>query len=253
MTFSPSPSDPSSSSNGTKTATLFSSPEWYLKGYAANIRIRSETVTSVCGSFKNSDILDIGCGDGSISLPLLKDANRITFLDLSEAMLTAVAGRINSIQQASVKFIVGDFMAMPMPTSAFDLVICVGVLAYVSDISAFLSKIFSILRPGGTLILECTDSSHFLCRMDRIYLDATARFKPRRFETVPHTAHDVLAASEKLHFTRTHTFRYAYSFPLFWRFTSQHQRYKLIRFVFGTILSQHRQQFGNQCIFIFQR
>ena len=32
-------------------------------------------------------ILDIGCGDGSLSLPLLDDRSRLTLLDFSEGML----------------------------------------------------------------------------------------------------------------------------------------------------------------------
>ncbi len=54
--------------------SLFAQPERYLK-HNFNIRIRAEVVAGFVGDTVGESILDIGCGNGAISLPLLREHN----------------------------------------------------------------------------------------------------------------------------------------------------------------------------------
>jgi len=49
----------------------FESPQWYLSKNTYNIRIRADTVKHFASRVAAQTILDIGCGDGSLSLHLL--------------------------------------------------------------------------------------------------------------------------------------------------------------------------------------
>ena len=55
-----------------RVRAVFEDAEWYFSRRAFDIRIRAETVQELVSLRDDARVLDIGCGDGSISpLPLL--------------------------------------------------------------------------------------------------------------------------------------------------------------------------------------
>jgi len=72
----------------------FEQPQWYLEKRSFNIRIRAETVRQFLGDLGFENMLDIGCGNGSISVPLLTPHNRLTLLDMSTTMLSIAQSRV---------------------------------------------------------------------------------------------------------------------------------------------------------------
>lgn len=233
-------------------ARSFESPDWYLKRFSANIRIRTETIATLTRGMSFDRILDIGCGDGSLSLPLLPRANHITFLDRSKAMLDHVASRLDGADLAKVKFVNAGFLDAVMEPKRFDLILCVGVLAYVQDVDEFLGKVCAFLQRGGMLILECTDSAHLFSRLERGYQTLTACLKQRQFITHSHNARDVVATAQTHGLCLHKTFRYAYGLPLVSRLFSGARTYRLIRRVYGHIDKNRHPALGNQFIFEFQ-
>jgi predicted TPR repeat methyltransferase len=103
--------------------TLFERPERYLDGSRYNIMIRAETVNEFVRGHHYNQILDIGCGDGSISLPLLRVDNRLTLVDVSRAMLAAARGRIPPELLRNVECVNKEFLAAPLD-SRYDLILC---------------------------------------------------------------------------------------------------------------------------------
>ena len=65
----------------------FEQPQWYLTKTAYNIKVRIETIKEFVNGQSPKNILDIGCGDGSLSLHLLTTDNHITLLDRSKRMM----------------------------------------------------------------------------------------------------------------------------------------------------------------------
>ena len=59
-----------------RVKSLFEVPEKYLAPRQFDIRIRVETVQQFTKHLMVDHILDIGCGDGSLSLPLLPRSKR---------------------------------------------------------------------------------------------------------------------------------------------------------------------------------
>ena len=143
-----------------KVKSLFEVPEKYLGPRHYDIRIRAETVQEFTSTLMFDRALDIGCGDGSISLPLLPRCNRLTLLDLSRKMLELAGRRIPAERKNDVDLIDGDFMGVNLDSKSFDLIFCIGVLAHVDSPVAVIEKVAQLAKPGGWVILEFTDSFH---------------------------------------------------------------------------------------------
>jgi len=96
---------------------------------------------------KDLDILDIGCGSGWLCQQLLP-FGRVTGTDLSNEVLARSEAAVQK-----VKFVPGDFFELDFPSSGFDVVVSLEVLAHVADQNAFLERILRLLRPGGYVML----------------------------------------------------------------------------------------------------
>lgn len=99
---------------------------------------------------ENSFILDIGCGSGEL-LRLLHDHGdrswRLGGIDLAE---TAV----NHIRKMGILGFLGRFETMAWMDAAPDVIIMNQVIEHMEDPSAVVEKAYSILKPGGYLIME---------------------------------------------------------------------------------------------------
>ena len=137
--------------NITLIRQAFETPQWYLTSTAYNIRLRAETISAFLKSDNVGEILDIGCGDGSLSRGLINPNNRVTLLDASQAMLKIATSRVPERLASNVQTINSDFMGASVEAQTFDLVLCVGVLAYVEDRKAFIAKVKSVVKPGGAV------------------------------------------------------------------------------------------------------
>jgi 2-polyprenyl-3-methyl-5-hydroxy-6-metoxy-1,4-benzoquinol methylase len=133
---------------------FFNRPD-YLERTPYRGVVRAVIVREMLGALEHARILDLGCGDGSISIPLLGDNNELTLVDFSTRMLGIAAERVPDHQRARVSVThaaVHEFK----PSSPYDVVICLGVLAHVPSIEDALSKIAECLKPGGRAIVELT-------------------------------------------------------------------------------------------------
>ncbi len=147
---------------------VFENPDFYLRRSRHNIRIREETVNDFTQGHDYKRVLDIGCGDGSLSAPLLRARNRLTLLDVSSAMLLKARDQIPRELIRHVEFVNDDFLTAPL-IAGYDLIICVGVLAHVSSPISVIRRIGSLLSPNGSVIVQVTDCRHVLSRVMRAY------------------------------------------------------------------------------------
>ncbi|MFF0031969.1 class I SAM-dependent methyltransferase [Streptomyces avermitilis] len=97
-----------------------------------------------------SDVLDLGCGTGSLSLLAAEQGHRVTGVDLSPAMVGRARAKTAGRDMA---FLVGDAAAPPVGEQRFDVVLVRHVLWTLPDPGRALRRWCGLLRPGGRLVL----------------------------------------------------------------------------------------------------
>ncbi|MFF2008687.1 trifunctional class I SAM-dependent methyltransferase/NUDIX hydrolase/VOC family protein [Streptomyces sp. NPDC058195] len=97
-----------------------------------------------------SDVLDLGCGTGSLSLLATDQGHRVTAVDRSPRMVELARAKLAGTD-TSVH--VGDAARPPVGSQRFDVIIVRHVMWLLPDPVASLRHWFGLLRPGGRLIL----------------------------------------------------------------------------------------------------
>ncbi|MFJ9718107.1 class I SAM-dependent methyltransferase [Streptomyces sp. NPDC101213] len=96
------------------------------------------------------DLLDLGCGTGSLSLLAAERGHRVTGVDLSPAMIDRARAKLAGHDAV---FLVGDAAAPPVGEERFDTVLVRHVLWTLPDPGRALRRWCGLLRPGGRLVL----------------------------------------------------------------------------------------------------
>ena len=103
------------------------------------------------------EVLDVGSGPGFLCEDMAdavgKDG-RVVGIDISEDLLGRARQR-NGRPWLSYK--IAHATAIDLPDRSFDVVSCVQVAEYVSDLAAAIAEMFRLLRSGGRAIVVATD------------------------------------------------------------------------------------------------
>ncbi|WP_326724110.1 class I SAM-dependent methyltransferase [Streptomyces sp. NBC_00243] len=97
-----------------------------------------------------SDVLDLGCGTGSLSLLASGWGHHVTGVDLSPGMVDLARAKLAG---RDAVFLVGDAAAPPVGEQLFDVLLCRHVLWTLPDPGRVLRHWCGLLRPGGRLVL----------------------------------------------------------------------------------------------------
>lgn len=129
-------------------------PEGYQKIMGRFSRRLAHAFIAFTGSVPGENILDVGCGTGSMTEALAErgDHASIVGIDVSEPYV-AFARAHN--KDPRITFDVGDATALPYATGQFDRAVCQLVLMFLPDPSPAVAEMRRVVRPGGT-IAACT-------------------------------------------------------------------------------------------------
>ena len=222
----------------------------YLKNSSDRIIIRSNIVKKFLGDLTNVRILDIGCGDGSLSLQFLSDSNHLTLVDISDNMLTRVKDKIPERLAANIRLVNDSFEAIK-DTEQFDVILCVGVIAHVPVVDALFAKIAAVLKPGGVLIIETTPNPYPIGKLlfpyyflRSLVVGQAPKYNKNRLKVA-----ELMIYAKAMSLQPSQTVRYSFPLP---GMSHWPQSLKL-RYTLFTLNNFLVSRFGSEHIFMFKK
>lgn len=104
------------------------------------------------GSYRDRDLLEVGCGIGIDLIRFAQAGARVVGVDLAEVSIE-LARRNFELHGLSGDLRVMDGEALEFADGSFDVVYAHGVLQYTADAEKMIAEIHRVLRPGGEAIL----------------------------------------------------------------------------------------------------
>jgi ubiquinone/menaquinone biosynthesis C-methylase UbiE len=125
--------------------------KFFLRLYLHHINERLERTFAE----RKVRILDAGCGQGRLAIPLAKQGHEVAGIDLSGPALNS-ARRYAAEEGVEVSFMAGSIeeVSARFRPESFDVVISTEVLYMVKDYERALEGLTRALKPGGLLILS---------------------------------------------------------------------------------------------------
>lgn len=109
------------------------------------------------------NVLDLGCGYGSISIELAKIFKCVVAIDITFEKLKMLKSRIEEEKIKNIQLIHADALRLPFPEKSFDAIVIIGLLEWIplSEKSKnpekvqgdFLQKMYKLLRDGGEILI----------------------------------------------------------------------------------------------------
>ncbi len=133
--------------------------------------------------------LDIGCGAGRHTLLMAERGMHVKGIDSSSASIAFATQRAADKGLSNVTFVSIPLQELDDPDGSYDVIVIWGVVHYLSDEDqkAILSRIFSLLKPGGKLFATLRSTRDSRC-------DPTQRVAENRYKAIYFDAGE---ASEK--------------------------------------------------------
>ena len=97
--------------------------------------------------------VDLGVGDGLLTLMLAEVAESVTAVDLSTEMLDALRDRAEARGIENIDFLAGEIENVPLPDGCADVVVMSQALHHADVPEHALGEAARILRPGGRLLV----------------------------------------------------------------------------------------------------
>lgn len=145
--------------------------------WRAREQVVVEAISACAPAEGFGDILDIGCGDG-LFFPVLRHFGQPVGLEADAAL-------VSDARKAAGEIVVTPFDQRFRPGKQFGLIVMLDVLEHLDDDCAAIRHVFSLLRPGGTLLLTVPAFRTLWTQHDELNQHRT-RYTRGRLEAVLH-------------------------------------------------------------------
>lgn len=142
---------------------------------------------------RESHILDLGCGTGYFTLPLLDTRHRVTGVDLSKEMLSVLKQKIPPAAKSRATLtVIGVEEFLETDTASYDAVVMSALLHHLYDYESIVRNICGRLASGGCLLIffeplkqEVASSFRFTLHKMLAQLDDRLYKLNMRFRKIP--------------------------------------------------------------------
>ena len=159
-------------------------------------------------------ILELGCGAGRYTIPLVQRGFNIMALDISERMLSKFKKDAEGLHLSTHQYqlICGDLNSLSINNkNRFDAIIGFNVLHHLYDVQVSLQKTSTYLREGGVIAFLEPHAINFLHCVDTI-LDRGWKAEGNKFKSLPE---NIRTAMDKNNFKNIEYKRFGFFPPFF--------------------------------------
>lgn len=118
--------------------------DWYFNFYPYLLQLLEEI------DLKNSNVLEIGIGMGSVTRLISKKAKKLTCIDIAPGAIDFVSKTIPLNEK--VNFVCKSIFDYK-PENNFDVIIAIGSLHHTGDLPRSIAKVEALLEKGGTSLI----------------------------------------------------------------------------------------------------
>ncbi len=108
------------------------------------------------------DVLDVACGGGRITVPLLRRGFNVVGTDFIPEFEDKIRQHEDEFQ-GEFRFVACDMLKLPFPDASFDAVTCINAVVYLSgeyELYRSFHEMRRVLRPGGQLFVTTWNLFH---------------------------------------------------------------------------------------------
>ncbi|WIG58079.1 MAG: Methyltransferase type 11 [Ktedonobacterales bacterium] len=146
---------------------------------------------------RGHDVLEVGCGIGTLVADMVRAGYVCTAVDRSPQMVAATRARLRRHGLSTTSVFEADVRQLPFAGASFDSVVSTFPTDYIFDPAA-LSEITRVLRPGGRLVIVIGAEILPVNALTLPFVGIQTLVYGRRARTEPKTAETLPVAKENL-------------------------------------------------------
>lgn len=107
-------------------------------------------------SFLGADVLDIGCGHGSMAIEIGRRGGKVIGIEPCASWRQIAYQRMKELPfRQHIKIISGNAEKLPFKNDSFDYILSLQVLEHVQNVKLAIEEMTRVLRPGGIGYVSC--------------------------------------------------------------------------------------------------
>lgn len=121
---------------------------------AATMRESGEALVNKIGIKKGTDVLDLGCGDGTTAIPEAQAGANVLGVDIASNLVKAGNERVKAAGLSNCKFQEGDACELQgINDKSFDLVVSIFGAMFAPKPYEVAKEMVRVTRPGGKIVM----------------------------------------------------------------------------------------------------
>ncbi|MGA8657459.1 MAG: methyltransferase domain-containing protein [Chthoniobacterales bacterium] len=131
-------------------------------------------------------VLDVCCGMGASAIPAAERVGpdgQVIAVDLAEKLLDKGSQRATELGLTNIEFRRADLESLSFPDRAFDAVLCVFGIFFVTDLQGAVRELWRLVRPNGLLAITIWGRGLFE-PADGIFWEAVRREDPALYRSI---------------------------------------------------------------------